>query len=293
MKAYPECYACVFDQALRVLRKSEFGDNDEKVWNALLKVANNIKNVPYGLTPAQLAEHFYPLLSEITGMKDPYAEEKKRSNELMLSVYDDLKSYILGSSNPLMGAIKASIAGNVIDFGVPGFNPNGIEQEILRVVKEEEFAIDDSNDFVTTLRNSKKLLYIHDNCGEAVMDKLLMELIKNFFPSIIITSVVRGGPIINDITLEDAKQIGLEEFSKIITAGTKLPGLVPELMTEQLEQEWREADVIVSKGQGNFEGLEDVADERVFFLLKAKCDVIARYLKVPKGSLVIKRGKRY
>lgn len=291
MKAYPECYTCVFEQSLRVLRKSEFGNDDEKVWNALLRVANNVKDVPYGLTPAQLAEHFYPLLSEITGMRDPYAEEKKRSNELMLSIYEDLENYILDSPNPLIVAIKASIAGNTIDFGIPEFDPDNIEQEILRVVKNEEFAINDSEDFLAALKDSKKLLYVHDNCGEVVMDKLLMKLIKRFFPSIVIISVVRGGPIINDVTLEDAKRIGLEEFAKIITTETKLPGLVPELMTKQLKKEWEEADIIVSKGQGNFEGIEDISDGRVFFLLKAKCDVIAKHLKVPKGSLIIKRGR--
>ncbi|HEW91946.1 MAG TPA: DUF89 family protein [Thermotogaceae bacterium] len=290
MKAYPECFACIFDQAIRVLRKSKFGNDDEKIWNSLLKVTNSVKDIPYGLTPAQLAEHFYPLLSEITGISDPYKEEKEYSNDLMLNIYDDLKNYILDSASPIVLAIKASIAGNMIDFGVPEFDPSGIESKIIQVIKEGKFGIDDSKEFLDMLNDSKKLLFIHDNCGEVVMDKLLIEIIKLFFSHIEVISVVRDGPIINDVTLNEARQIHLDDLASLITTNAKLPGLVPELMSEQLENEWEEADIIISKGQGNFEGIEDIADKRVFFLLRAKCDVIAKYLNVEKGDLVIKRG---
>jgi hypothetical protein len=292
LKAYPECFSCIFDQSIRVLRKSNFGNDNEKVWNSLLKIANNVKNVPYGLTPAQLAEHFYPLLSEITGIEDPYKDEKEHSNQIMLRIYNDLKELVLNSSNPILTALKASIAGNMIDFGIPEFDIVELEYEIIQAIKNAEFGINDSKELTNAVEKSSKILFIHDNCGEVVMDKLLIEIIKILYPKIEIISVVRDGPIINDVTIVEARQIGLDEFTKLLTTNARLPGLVPELMSEELKKEWKEADTIISKGQGNFEGIEDVSDERVFFLLKAKCDVIARHLNVKKGSFVIKQAKK-
>ena len=178
------------------------------------------------------------------------------------------------SKNRLLTAIRITIAGNVIDLGV------GKEFNILEDVEkilDQEFAIFDFEGFKYQLKNATSILYLGDNAGESVFDKILIEELNK--P---VTYVVRDLPVINDVTIEDAISSGLDEVAEIITSGTSASGTILNLCNDVFVERFNSADMIISKGQGNYEGLSNV-DRLVFFLLKAKCAVIANNLKVKEN----------
>jgi uncharacterized protein with ATP-grasp and redox domains len=149
----------------------------------------------------------------------------------------------------------------------------------------KDFAIDQSEEFVYRLGESKKILYLGDNAGEIVFDKLFIETIQN--PNI--TYVVRGKPVINDVTIDDARQTGIDEVCKVITNGYDAPSTLLEYCSEEFIQEFKKADLIISKGQGNFEGLMHIEHPNMFFLLMAKCKPMAELLGVNEGGMIIKK----
>jgi len=287
MKATSGCLKCGVEQAFNLLKR--VSKDEEFLWNGLKKVMESLARAPYGLTPAQLAEYFYPELSRFIGVKDPFEMEKKLYNDRALAIYDDLRRKVESMEDPLKMAGKLAIVGNSIDFGVPSFEGMDLENEILKEAMKE-LMIDDFDDFMDELKRARRLIYVLDNCGEVVFDKLFMELIKKKFPNLEMISAVRSAPIINDVTMKEALEIGLDEVSKVVNSGVELPGLVLKRVNEDFRRIWRSSDLIISKGQGNFEGLEGLDDRRIFFFLKAKCDVVANYLGVPKGSLVLMRN---
>ncbi|MCK4407317.1 MAG: DUF89 family protein [Bacteroidales bacterium] len=183
------------------------------------------------------------------------------------------------SDNKLLTAIRIAIAGNVIDLGV-GKEFNIVED--VRKILKKEFAIFDFNEFVKHLEKANSILYIGDNAGESVFDKILIEELKK--P---VTYVVRDIPVINDVTYKDAVASGINEIAGIISSGSSAPAVIPELCNENFMAKFNAADMVISKGQGNYEGLSNV-DRSVFFLLKAKCHVIANDLNVKEDDIVLK-----
>ncbi|MCD6129607.1 MAG: DUF89 family protein, partial [Deltaproteobacteria bacterium] len=215
----------------------------------------------------------------ITGEFDPYKEIKKESTEKGLALYPSLKDEVEKSNDKLLTAIRIAIAGNVIDFGVNrNFN---IEEEIDTVLKKD-FAIFDYDKFKDYLDKSDEILYIGDNAGESVFDRILIEVMKK--PVIY---VVREMPVINDVTYEDAVQAGIDKVATILSSGTSAPGTVLETCNEEFKEIYRNSKFVIGKGQGNYEGLSD-EKHLIFFLLKAKCWVIADDIGVNEGDIVLK-----
>jgi uncharacterized protein with ATP-grasp and redox domains len=239
-----------------------------------------------------MARVIYERLEEFTGTTDYFKEEKKQSNETFMEVFDDMYSFLKNSDEPLKNAAKLSALGNVIDYGVK--NSFGeLEWELENVLKLKKFALDDFESFSESLENAKILLYIHDNAGEVVLDKLFIKLLKEEYPHLHIVSAVRGAPVINDVTLEDAKQVGLEEVSsEVISSGSKIPGTLLSDVNQEFIIAYKQADIIISKGQGNFEGLSE-EDENIYFVLMSKCPVIARELNVNVGDLIFSRKRMF
>ena len=152
---------------------------------------------------------------------------------------------------------------------------------------DAKLAIDNSPQLRAALDQADSLLYIGDNCGEIVLDKLFLSLLDvplKYF-------AVRESPIINDVTFEDAIVTGMDKVAKVITTGDNSPGAVWESTSEQFQTIFRNADVIISKGQGNLEGLLDVAHESIYFLLVTKCDLIAKRVGAKKEEFIVKKGK--
>jgi len=276
MKTYLDCLPCFMSQALRAGRMAT---NDEKKIKFLLdEVGCMIKDIPMENTPPETGDLIYQKVREVTGVEDPYKKIKESNINEALSLYPKLKQLINNSPNKLLTAIRIAIAGNVIDLGV------GKEFNILEDVDKilvQEFAIFDFEEFKYQLEKAKSILYLGDNSGESVFDKILIEELNK--P---VTYVVRDVPVINDVTVEDAVNSGLDEVAEIISSGSSAPGTILNLCNDAFLERFNNADMIISKGQGNYEGLSNV-DRSVFFLLKAKCAVIASNLGVKENDIVL------
>jgi len=277
MKTYLDCLPCFMNQALRAGR---IATKDEKKIKALLDdVGCIIKDIPMDSTPPETGGLIYQKVREITGVEDPYKKIKESNITEALALYPRLKQIVKNSHNKLLTAIRIAIAGNVIDLGVDKeFN---ILEDVYKVLKQD-FAIFDFEEFITQLDKAESILYLGDNAGESVFDKILIEEMGK--P---VTYVVRDIPVINDVTVEDAVSSGLDELTEIISSGTSAPGAILKLCNDDFLDRFNNADMIISKGQGNYEGLSNV-NRSVFFLLIAKCHVIADDLKVKENDIVLK-----
>ena len=280
MKTYLDCLPCMMNQALRTGRIAT--DNEETIKRILDEVGSSIKDVPMHDTPAQTGAIVYQKIREITGVTDPFKQIKAESIKEALTLYPSLESYIISSDDKLLTAIRIAIAGNVVDFGV---NKKFNLETDLKQIMDQEFAVFDYGIFKEQLRKAKSILYIGDNAGESVFDRILIEQL-----GVPVIYVVRGIPIINDVTIQDAINSGIDEVAKIVSSGTTAPGTILELCTDDFVQLFKKADMIISKGQGNYEGLSDV-NRQVFFLLKAKCHIVASHLNVVEDDIVLKALK--
>lgn len=281
MKASLDCYPCFFIQTLKTARMVT---SDEKELLRILKeVSVYLSQSSLDVTPSEIGLGVYRIISRITGVEDPYKEVKAKCVRKALSLYPELKKLIESSEDRLMTAVRLSIAGNVIDFGTDSdFN---LEKE-LGTVLSQGMAVDHSPEFREVLRRAQNVLYIADNAGETVFDRLLIEEIKQ--P---VVYVIREKPIINDATREDALLSGLDKVSDILSSGCDAPGNILKFCSDDFLRAYKSADMIISKGQGNYEALSD--EERpLFFLLKAKCQVVARDLGVQEGSLILAEAGR-
>jgi len=226
------------------------------------------------------ARELHSLLRSYTGNSDPYKLEKKKYNDLALGLISEMKRLLKRSRDPFNTALRLSIAGNIIDFAV---NDNFNLHATLDRVLKSPFAIDQSELLKSALGKARSVLYLGDNAGEIVFDKLFIETIGH--PNLVYT--VRGAPVINDATLEDAEYVGKSEVARVISNGFDAPSTVVSKSSDEFRILFDEADLIISKGQGNLEGLIHLKDKRIFFLLMVKCNVIAEFLKVEKDSFVV------
>jgi uncharacterized protein with ATP-grasp and redox domains len=234
----------------------------------------------YGISAPDCARDIQKLYRSVTNDPDPYREIKRVSNDTVLEMYDDLAETVRSSADPFITALKLAIAGNIIDFAVHDHcDLHGTMEKVLN----SDFAVDHSVQLRTALRKSKKVLYIGDNAGEIVFDKLLVSEMSH--PGL--TYAVRGAPAINDATMEDAEYVGMTGLTRVISSGYDAPTTIVSKSGDEFRRCYEEAEVIISKGQGNLEGLIGEHDRRIFFLLMVKCDVIAEYLGVEKGSYVV------
>ena len=282
MKTYLDCLPCMMNQALRTGRIAT--DNEEKIKKILDEVGSAIKDVPMHNTPAQTGAIVYQKVKEVTGVVDPYKHIKAESIKEALALYPKLENFISNSDDKLLTAIRIAIAGNVVDFGIN--KEYDLEDELLKIM-DQEFGIFDYAIFKEQLSTANSVLYIGDNAGESVFDRILIEQL-----GVPVTYVVRGIPIINDATFQDAVDSGIDEVAEIISSGTTAPGTIMELCTDDFVERFEKADMIISKGQGNYEGLANVS-RQVFFLLKAKCHIIASHLNIVEDDIVLKASKAY
>jgi uncharacterized protein with ATP-grasp and redox domains len=272
------CFYCFVKAFERLLRKENI-PSDAK--NRFTREMIDFFHKNWGdLNSPEFARKLHYLLKSYTNNPDPFKEEKKENNDHALKLVPALESIINKSPDPFKTALQLAIAGNVIDFAG---NDNFNIQKTIDKVLESEFTIDHSVQLKKSLAAAERVLYLGDNAGEIVFDRLFIRTInhKN------LTYVVRGGPVINDATMDDAEYTGLTKIVNVISSGYDAPSTVPEKSGEIFNRHFGEADIIISKGQGNLEGLVSLDDKRIFFLLMIKCDVMAEFLKVEKESFVV------
>ena len=243
-----------------------------------------LQEVSLEATPPEIGWLIHKTIREATGNLDPYKEIKQSHNEEVLKIETDLTNLVKESSSPVINALKLAGTGNLIDFG-PERQWNDIH-EIFEGFMTKKSNFFDFPAFENSLKNSETLLYIGDNAGEIVLDKILIKLLLQE-TDIDIVFAVRGKPIINDATMEDAISVGITDIVRVIDTGAGFPGVVLESSSEEFLQHYQRADMILSKGQGNYESLSD-KNENIFFLLQAKCPVIANKIGCKVGDLVLK-----
>jgi uncharacterized protein with ATP-grasp and redox domains len=277
MKSYLDCIPCFFDQALRAARVATRDERKQKL--LMDELGKRLSQISLESTPPETGRLIYGLVREITGNDDPYRELKRQSTQKALALYPGLKKEVESSVDSLMTAIRIAIAGNVMDFGA---NAEFDIEAALKETLQREFAICDFGAFQQSLDNCKSVLYIGDNAGETVFDRLLIEQMGK--PT---TYVVRETPVINDAVAEDAVMAGIDKVATIVSSGTDAPGTILHLCSDEFIRMLDRAELIIAKGQGNYEGLS-TESYRIFFLLKAKCRIIASDLGVQKGDIILK-----
>jgi len=229
--------------------------------------------------PPEIAARLHTLIRDLTDCEDPYLELKQTSTKNALSLYPELKRKITKAKNPFDTAVRLSIAGNILDFGI------GKDFDLQRVIQRvltQPYAVDHTLELKDEISNAKNILFLADNAGETVFDRLLIETIDKH-----VIYAVKDAPILNDATAEDATAAGIDQVAEVISCGARSPGTILNRCSEEFIKIYEHADVIIAKGQGNYEALSE-EKENIFFLLQTKCDVLARDLGVPVGSIVAK-----
>jgi uncharacterized protein with ATP-grasp and redox domains len=282
MRVYLDCYPCFFDQILKTTKI--ITTDEKKIREILAEFGTFLPRISAEATPPEIGREVYRIIFEKTGVRDPYKQIKKICTQQALALYPKLKQRIVSSEDRLLTAIRVAIAGNIIDFGAKA--EFDLDKD-LEGLLSQELAIDHYLEFRKVLTDVQKVLYLADNAGETVFDRLLIEELGR--P---VTYVVRENPIINDAVYQDAVDAGVDKVAEIVSSGTDAPGTILDLCSEEFVKIFQAADLIISKGQGNYEGLSEEA-RPVFFLLKAKCSVIAHDVGVRQGSIVLKKAKNY
>lgn len=286
MKTSPECIPCFLRQAKYA---SNLASSDPQIQAAILSQAEHyLVSLNMEESPPVNSIGLYQIISQVSGNPDPFATLKQQSNDLALNLRPKIRGLIQQSDDPLFAAILFAIAGNIIDYGS---QQDFDLDKALRQCLENQPIINDYAALCDDLSHAKSVLYLADNCGEIVFDSLLIDQL-----SATITMAVKGAPIINDATMNDATYCGLDKTYKVISNGTACPGTPLGRCDKEFEKVFKEADVVISKGQGNFETLSEV-ERPIFHLLTIKCPVVASHAaeakkhpgQIPAGAALLMR----
>lgn len=261
------CIPCFIRQTLEAVRfVSDDTDLHERVVREVLTLAADLD---FAVPPPAVARDIHRRIRELSDFEDPYRTAKQRATRLALELYPELWSRVSASNDPLETAVRLSIAGNVIDLGVyTHVDRSDLRRAVEAVISERIYG--DLDGFKHAISEAESILFIADNAGEIVFDRVFIEQL----PLDRVTVAVRGAPVLNDATREDARTAALADLVPIIDTGSDAPGVLLEECGEEFLKAFEESDCVIAKGQGNYEGLSDV-DKRIFFLLKVKCSVIA------------------
>jgi len=277
-----ECYFCHIKSAEELIGKF---NPDRQITDKFLYQMQQLIIRHWDDSNPQLAASIHRLLKSEMNITDLYKEEKEAANTILLNNYQYWKDLVYTSKNPFHTAAKLAVIGNIIDYGAHSV-PADLNAEIHRLIRKEP-AVDHSAELFSEIQKAKTILYLGDNTGEIVFDRLFIETINH--PNIVFA--VRNTPVLNDATLEDAEKTGLTKICRVISNGYDAPSTILDECSDEFTEVYRKADLIISKGQGNFEGLMQEKDPRLFFMLVAKCNPIAGLLHVRKNEMVIIRNK--
>lgn len=286
MRIYLDCFPCFLRQALDAAR---FATDDENVHETVVQhVLCLVSEMDIRQSPPVIGQQIHRLIRQITGKADPYHQQKRLSNELALRLYSEMKQDVDEAPNPLEAAVRLAIAGNILDFGVNSSLEFCHAENVIGAALNEEFDSSELSAFVSVVNQARDILYLGDNAGEIVFDRLLIEKL----PREKVTFVVKGSPVLNDATMEDAEIAGLTDLVDVIDNGSDGPGTILESCSRLFRERFNQADLIIAKGQGNYESLSSV-DKPIFFILKAKCPVIARDLDCEIGEMVLRWNRTF
>lgn len=289
MRIQEKCIPCTVNQAIKVADMVGLEDKSEllrKVFTYLSRVDFNTSS-----TPELIGEIFTFLKREI-GNGDPYKETRVHYNKMFLEQIPDLEQEIDDAKNPFLEAIKYAIIGNIIDFNpIHNLLLSDIEACFLRL-KREQLEINDSNLLMQEIINADTILYLGDNCGEICLDKILIKKIVKLNPACHVFFGTRGEAVVNDSLEEDAYFVGIEDYATVISNGDSSMGTVLYRTSKRFQEIYRNADIVIAKGQANYECLSN-ENKNIFFLLMTKCSVIANDIGVPEMKMICMKNRKY
>ena len=280
MKTYLECIPCLLRQGVEA---AQLATEDEQLQHAVVEaILERLRGVSPKERPVDIAPAVHAIVRRITGCDDPYRQVKNDSNRLALAAYATASAIVSASADPLLAAARMAAAGNIADSAVGrSFDFEAAIQQAAR----NDFALNDYAQFKAGVEGAEHVLYLADNAGEIVFDGLLLERMSGKQRTV----AVKAQPILNDATADDARTARLDRFATVIAAGDAWPRPDLQGASDGLRTAFGDADVIIAKGQGNYEALSE-CDGKVFFLLIVKCPVVARDLGVAVGDLVLKKA---
>lgn len=272
------CFFCMAKAFEKLLEREPISTEAKKSF--IIDMLDLYKTQQDNISTPGFARDLHCLLRSYTNNHDPYKTEKRQSNDLALEMEPEMQKIIDTSSDPFITAIRLAIAGNIIDFAA---NQTFDLQNTISRCLTSDFAIDHTEQLRSAINHADSILYLGDNAGEIVFDKLFIRTMKHNN----VIFAVRGKPVINDATIEDAEYTGIKEVAQVISNGYDAPSTIIDKSGEEFRDYFYNAGLIISKGQGNLEGLYSLNDKRIFFILLVKCDVMGEFLKVRKNSMVV------
>ncbi|UCH00486.1 MAG: DUF89 family protein [Deltaproteobacteria bacterium] len=277
------CIPCFLRQAFEA---GALVTDDQEIRERILReVLSRLTNQSFDKTPPSVGRDIHRIVKLLSGDNDPYLEIKRNSNYLAMRLMPALKELIRSSADPFETAVRLAIAGNMIDYGQGDrIGEEGLRKTVFQCL-DQPVSKDSINELREEIEKASNIVYLGDNAGEVFFDRLLIEELEGY-P---IKFVVRGVPIINDALKEDAKMVGLDKLVRVVDNGSDVPGTILEECSQEFKGQFREADLVIAKGQGNYETLSD-EQKKTFFLLKVKCSVVSEHIGYQEGDMVIVRS---
>ena len=281
MRSNLDCIPCFMRQALEAGR--QITQDEELLSRALRRISHSISEFDLSLSPPEMGQRIHRILRQEVGCDDPYLQIKKDSNQIALSLVPHVREQLDAAEDPFEVAVRFAIAGNILDFALASvWNDDNIKASFDKALRHPlDLAM--LGQLKQNLNQAKTVLILGDNAGETVFDKLLIEQLPKHLD---VTYAVKGSPVINDAVEADALEAGIDALATIIDNGTDAPGTVLGKCSESFIKSYNSADIVIAKGQANFETL-NTADREVYFLTQIKCAVIARYYGYQVGDWIV------
>lgn len=274
-----ECFYCNIKKADSLF--SQYETNEDKKLEFMKKVFEIISMTEKGDTSPHLNAKIMRILNDEFNLGDIYYDVKNKYNKFLLSMEEEILNNIYNSEDKLLTALKYAMVGNFIDFGAMDEIDIDELKKLIKGAPKQTIDLNEYNRFLEELKNAKKIAYIADNAGEIVFDKIFIKVIKEMYPDIIIDVIVRGKPIFNDVTIVDAEEVGICNIANVIENGTDIPGTQLDLINKKSKEIIDNADLIIAKGQGNFETLFECG-KNIYYIFLCKCDLFVRKFKIER-----------
>ena len=289
MKIHLDCIPCYIDQALEASRYAKMSEDER--WDTIKAVCKELSFVDRDSPSAQISQRVHKIVRDRSKVEDPYIDKKKEGNKKAREYLEDFEESVEISSKPLKNAAKLAAVGNIVDFGPrKDFN---IKAELKKSLKEE-FALDHWSSFKKKLDQANAILYFSDNSGEIIYDLLFMRHLLDHRYVDKIDLVVKDGPFLNDVTENDVEKLGIDKIEGINlkTVDNGDGGKSPTLWSSEVRNWIEDYDLVISKGQANYEGLSGYSYPNLFFLLAIKCPLIEKDIGIEEGKKVLLNASR-
>lgn len=290
MKTNFHCIPCIMRQTINAVDLAVEDDAiRRKAINAILAY---LQDIDYNTEPPAIGREVNRLLVEITGNKDPFRHIKVQYNKVALALMDNMRRLVFQNPDPVQTAAKLAVAGNIIDFKA------GNRETHLKAISDNigslNFEINHFEKFLDDLKSARTILYLADNAGEIVFDRLFIEMVQRYYPELGLqfTVMVRGQPVMNDATREDALMVGLDQIARVVDNGDSAPATILPNISDEARQIYEQADLVISKGVGNYEALDEET-RLIYYLLRIDCPLTSVVVNAGEGNLVFKRNENY